>query len=113
MRNPETGMSRHYQFETTLINTGRAADVRGAIQAVRARRCNGLCFTMRLPNGVVSRSWLACMLRNDDNNVALKSQSSEIFGNKRASQSLYVDQTTLISDVVNGSIKCLATMGQQ
>ncbi|GAB5538044.1 MAG: TAT-variant-translocated molybdopterin oxidoreductase [Salibacteraceae bacterium] len=32
MRNPETGMSRHYQFESTLTTTGSAADVRGAIK---------------------------------------------------------------------------------
>ena len=71
MRNPETGMSRHYQFETTLSTTGSNADVRGAIKPSE----QGVVALM-LHNEVAKLAGGSPMgspsLSNDDNNVVSK-----------------------------------------
>jgi MoCo/4Fe-4S cofactor protein with predicted Tat translocation signal len=71
MRNPETGMSRHYQFETTMSTTGSNADVRGAIKPSE----QGVVALM-LHNEVAKLSGGSAIgspaLSNDDNNVASK-----------------------------------------
>lgn len=112
MRNPETGMSRHYQFETTLSTTGSNADVRGAIKPSE----QGVVALM-LHNEVAKLSGSASVgspsLVNDDNNVAYKvSQAAkDLLNSKGKSIVVCGSNDPNVQHVVNATNQMLSNYG--
>lgn len=112
MRNPETGMSRHYQFETTLSTTGSNADIRGAIKPSE----HGIVALM-LHNEVAKLAGQAAAgnptLVNDDNNVAAKiSQAANDLWTNRSKSILVSDSNDPnVQQVVNATNEMLGNYG--
>lgn len=112
MRNPETGMSRHYQFETTLTTTGSSADIRGAIKPSEAG-----AVVAALYNAVAAKtgngSIKAPALSGDDNGVAVKinAAAADLLKNKGASLVVCGSNDLHIQVLVNGINEMLGNYG--
>ena len=112
MRNPDSGMSRHYQFETTLTNTGSCADVRGAI-----RPSEQGATVLMLHNAVASMAGKAAVgspaFANDDNNVVAKisDAAKSLWENRGNSIVVCGSNDPNIQVVVNGINEMLGNYG--
>lgn len=112
MRNPDTGMSRHYQFETTLTSTGSAADVRGAIKPSEQG-----AVAIMLHNEVAKLTGGSTLapksLANDDNNVQAKisDAAKHLIANKGKSIVIAGANDTNIQMIVNAVNEMLGNYG--
>jgi MoCo/4Fe-4S cofactor protein with predicted Tat translocation signal len=112
MRNPETGMSRHFQFETTLSVTGSSADVRGAIKPSEQGVVTGMIYNeiARLAGASAAGTM---SLGGDDNNVAAKisEAAKSLWSNKGASLFVCGSNDPNIQAVANGINQLLGNYG--
>lgn len=113
MRNPDNGMSRHYQFESTLTTTGSSADVRGAIKPSE----QGAVILM-LHDAIASKAGKPALgggsIANDDNGVAAKvaNAAEQLWSNRGASIVVCGSNDPNIQTVVNGINHMLGNYGQ-
>jgi MoCo/4Fe-4S cofactor protein with predicted Tat translocation signal len=107
MRNPENGMSKHYQFETTLTTTGSNADVRGAIKPSEQG-----AIALMLLNAISGGSSNAS-LANDDNNVAAKvaDAATKLKSSRGKSIVICGSNDPNVQSVVNGINEALGNYG--
>ena len=112
MRNPGTGMSRHFQFETTLSVTGSSADVRGAIKPSEQGVVTGMIYNevARLA-GAASAGTMS--LASDDNGIASKvtEAAKSLWANKGTSIFVCGSNDPSIQSLANGINQLLGNYG--
>ncbi|MEZ4721979.1 MAG: TAT-variant-translocated molybdopterin oxidoreductase [Flavobacteriales bacterium] len=112
MRNPETGMSRHYQFESTLTTTGSNADVRGAIKPSEQGAVAVMLYNA-IASMIGGSSVGSASLVNDDNNVASKvsEAAKDLWANKGKAIVVCGSNDPNVQVVVNGINEMLGSYG--
>jgi MoCo/4Fe-4S cofactor protein with predicted Tat translocation signal len=111
-RNPESGMSKHFQFETVLSTTGSNADVRGAV-----RPSDLGAVAVMLQNAVAAKvggsAAGSASLADDDNNVVAKinEAAASLAANRGKSIVVSGVNDPAIQSVVNGINEMLGNYG--
>ena len=112
MRNPESGMSRHYQFETILSTTGSNADVRGAVkpseQGVAALMLHNEVAKLAGGSAIGSPS-----ISNDDNAVVSKiaQAAKDLWKSKGKSIVVSGSNDPNVQQIVNATNQMLGSYG--
>lgn len=112
MRNPENGMSRHYQFESILSTTGSNADVRGAVKPSEYGAVAVMLYNAIAGMSGASASGNAS-LANDDNGVAAKIENAakDLWAARGKSLVVCGSNDPNIQTVVNGINSMLSNYG--
>lgn len=111
-RNPERGMSKHFQFETVMSTTGANADVRGAV-----RPSDIGAVTLAIANAVAMKVGGTkqgnATISDDDNNLASKitEAADSLFENRGKSLVVCGVNDPAIQAVVNGINEMLGNYG--
>ncbi|NQV53403.1 MAG: TAT-variant-translocated molybdopterin oxidoreductase [Flavobacteriales bacterium] len=111
-RNPEGGMSKHYQFETVMSTTGSNADIRGAIKPSEqgaAVAMLGNAIAGMMGNG----GSITASLVNDDNQVEskLKDAASKLVAAKGSGLVISDSNDPNVQAIVNGINEMLGNIG--
>lgn len=112
MRNPESGMSRHYQFETVLSTTGSNADIRGAIKPSEQGIVAGILYNA-IATQMGASSIAVSSFANDDNDAAgkIEKAASDLLNSKGKSLVISSSNDPNVQVVVNAINEMLANYG--